>query len=96
MLSVVPIYFFLQIGYNIPVGNSQKEKQMKHQWNEEFCDCGQDSVTCQIGGERICGNVTVFIKGFGNVCHKHNSSMHPDTIVARLTDPRLKHTVKWG
>ena len=68
----------------------------KHAWNSEFCSCGQDSVTCQIGGERICGNLVVHIKEFGNVCHTHNYSLHPDTIIARLTDPRLKHTVQRG
>jgi hypothetical protein len=27
--------------------------------NDEFCSCGQDAVTCQHCGQRVCGNVAV-------------------------------------
>jgi hypothetical protein len=60
-----------------------------HLWNDEYCSCGQDAVTCQIAGERWCGNLTKWIDGLGNVCLEHADPMHPATIVARLTDPRL-------
>jgi hypothetical protein len=69
---------------------------MTHTWNDQFCSCGQDSVTCQIGGELICGNLVNRIPGFGNVCDAHNSLRNPETIIARITDPRLRHTVRWG
>ena len=45
-----------------------------HEWNDEFCSCGQDSVTCQGCGKRVCGTVAVWMmvptsadKRYGNV-----------------------------
>ncbi len=43
---------------------------VQHTWNDEFCSCGQDAVTCQVCGGRICGNVAVRING-KNVCPSH-------------------------
>jgi len=43
----------------------------EHKWNGEFCSCGQDCVTCQITGKRICGNLTVHLDGIGNVSLSH-------------------------
>jgi len=60
-----------------------------HRWNDEFCSCGQDTVTCQVAGERVCGDLTTWVEPIGNVCWMHNNTRHPDTIMARLTDPRF-------
>lgn len=40
----------------------------RHEWNDEFCSCGQDAVTCQGCGRRYCGSLTVWVKGRGNLC----------------------------
>lgn len=34
----------------------------------EYCSCGQDAVTCQKHGRRVCGNSTTWVEGTGNVC----------------------------
>jgi hypothetical protein len=39
-----------------------------HAWNDEFCSCGQDTVTCQKCGRLICGNLTEHVPGVGNIC----------------------------
>lgn len=44
---------------------------VQHQWNDEFCSCGSDSATCQVGGERKCGSVMIWREGVGNVCAEH-------------------------
>ena len=38
----------------------------QHHWNEEYCSCGQDSVTCQGCGRRVCGAVAVWRGGAGD------------------------------
>lgn len=60
-----------------------------HRWNDQFCTCGQDAVTCQVAGELTCGSLTDWIDGLGNVCLAHQDLRHPDTIIATLTDPRF-------
>lgn len=35
-----------------------KETTEKHVWNDEFCSCGQDVVTCQVCNKRVCGSLT--------------------------------------
>ena len=39
-----------------------------HSWNDEFCSCDQDAVTCQHCGRRVCGSLTVWIENKGNAC----------------------------
>lgn len=49
-------------------------RTITHKWNSEFCSCGQDTVTCQACGKRVCGTLTLFVpllpgRSFGgNVC----------------------------
>lgn len=33
---------------------------MTHQWNDHYCSCGQDAVTCQGCGRRVCGDVAIW------------------------------------
>jgi hypothetical protein len=43
-----------------------------HVWNDTYCSCGQDVVTCQLCGKPVCAELTVrrTIRGNeGNVCH---------------------------
>ena len=43
---------------------------VQHHWNDMYCSCGQDVVTCQVCGGQMCGNVTVRING-KNACPRH-------------------------
>lgn len=71
-----------------------KEMTRQHEWNSEFCSCGQDSVTCQIGGERVCGNLTKWIQNLGNVCYIHNNVRNPDTILELIRRMGHRSTIE--
>lgn len=51
-----------------------------HIWNDEFCSCGQDSVTCQCCGRRVCGTMTQHLTGLGNICWMCRQSYEDKTI----------------
>ena len=37
----------------------------------EYCfTCGQDAVTCQRCGERVCGSLSTWLDGEGNICRE--------------------------
>jgi hypothetical protein len=62
-----------------------------HTWGSApYCSCGQDTVTCQITGHLVCGELTQWVDRLGNVCLEHLSTRNPDTIMAVLTDPRSR------
>jgi hypothetical protein len=46
---------------------------IQHKWNDEFCSCGSDCCTCQYCGKQVCGTLTQWIDGKGNVCLKEVS-----------------------
>jgi len=81
-------------GYSVTFmsdGYSKEERPTKHEFDGgQTCSCGQDTVTCQITGHLVCGNLTKWIDRLGNVCLEHADSQHPDTILARVTDPRFQ------
>lgn len=58
-----------------------------HIWNDEFCSCGQDSVTCQCCGQRVCGTMSHQVENVGNVCwicRQH----HTDEMLLRIREFR--------
>lgn len=38
-----------------------------HRWDDQYCSCGQDSVTCQRCGKPVCGDCS-FRKNEKNYC----------------------------
>ena len=49
----------------------KKPKIKGHSWNDTYCSCGQDSVTCQLCGRQVCAELTSRkqVRGHeGNVC----------------------------
>lgn len=35
--------------------------------DSETCRCGEDTVLCQITGKVVCGSMTIWVNGVGNV-----------------------------
>lgn len=49
--------------------------EQRHKWNDEFCSCGNDSVTCQGCGQIVCSAFVTWMqqdeqfKRQGNYCN---------------------------
>ena len=44
---------------NQPERHKATMNQQQHNWNDQFCSCGQDAVTCQGCGKPVCADVAL-------------------------------------